>query len=285
MTPKTYQQNAVSKLLAKVQALFSKNGTRICVLKAPTGSGKTIMAAEFLKQFSTAEVPGRYAFIWISSNNLHVQSKNKLQEYLVDSRYSFSLLDELSDNRFSDNQIIFVNWESLTKQDHTTGEFTNLFMREGELDRNLPTLVANTKKDGIEIILIVDESHYHYWSKKSQELVQGVIGPKLILEISATPAVIPSVEDIEAGEAGYVSVRFEDVVKEGMIKTATVINEAIAKYSDFKGNYILDFLKELNYYMSIGIKSKESSHEEEINGKHFRAVCFNTGCGVGHGVH
>jgi hypothetical protein len=49
----------------------------------------------------------------------------------------------------------------------------------------------------------------------------------------------------------------------------------------YKGNYILDFLKELNYYMSIRIKSKESSHEEEINGKHFRAVRFNTGCGVG----
>jgi type III restriction enzyme len=234
MTLKTYQQNAVSKLLAKAQTLLGKNGTRICVLKAPTGSGKTIMAAEFLRQLSNAETTGRYAFVWISSNNLHVQSKKKLQDYLADSRYSFALLDELSDNRFSQNQIVFVNWESLIKQDRTTGEFTNLFMRESEFDRNLPNVVANTKKDGLEIVLIVDESHYHYWSKKSQELVQGVIGPKLILEISATPAVVPSVEEIEAGDAGYVSVRFEDVVKEGMIKTTTVINEAIAKYSDFK---------------------------------------------------
>lgn len=225
MTLKTYQQNAVSKLLAKAQVLLGRNGTRICVLKAPTGSGKTIMAAEFLRQLSASELPGRYAFIWISSNNLHIQSKNKLSDYLADSRYSFSLLDELSDNRFRENQIVFVNWESLTKQDRTTGEFTNLFMRESELDKNLPKLVANTKKEGLEIVLIVDESHYHYWSKKSQELVQGVIGPKLILEISATPAVMPSVEEIEANDAGFVSVRFDDVVKEGMIKTATVINE------------------------------------------------------------
>jgi len=234
MTLKTYQQNAVSKLLAKTQVLLGKNGMRICVLKAPTGSGKTIMAAEFLRQLSASELPGRYAFVWISSNNLHIQSKNKLSDYLADSRYSFSLLDELSDNRFRENQIVFVNWESLTKQDRTTGEFTNLFMRESELDKNLPKLVANTKKEGLEIVLIVDESHYHYWSKKSQELVQGVIGPKLILEISATPAVMPSVEEIEANDAGFVSVRFDDVVKEGMIKTATVINEAISKYSDFK---------------------------------------------------
>ncbi len=234
MTLKTYQQNAVSKLLAKAQVLLGRNGTRICVLKAPTGSGKTIMAADFLRQLSATELPSRYAFIWISSNNLHTQSKAKLSDYLADSRYSFSLLDELSDNRFRENQIVFVNWESLTKQDRTTGEFTNLFMRESELDRNLPKLVANTKKEGLEIVLIVDESHYRYWSKKSQELVQGVIGPRLILEISATPAVMPSVEEIEANEAGFVSVRFDDVVKEGIIKTATVINEAISKYSDFK---------------------------------------------------
>ncbi len=234
MTLKTYQQNAVSKLLTKAQVLLSKNGTRICVLKAPTGSGKTIMAAEFLRQLSIAELSGRYAFIWISSNNLHIQSKAKLSDYLADSRYSFSLLDEISDNRFHENQIVFVNWESLTKQDKTTGEFTNLFMRESELDKNLPKLVGNTKKEGLDIILIVDESHYHYWSEKSQELVQSVIGPKLILEISATPAVMPSVEEIEANEAGFVSVRFDDVVKEGIIKTATIINEAISKYSDFK---------------------------------------------------
>ena len=35
--------------------------------------------------------------------------------------------------------------------------------------------VERTKEEGREIILIVDESHYHYWSNQSQELVQSVI--------------------------------------------------------------------------------------------------------------
>ena len=234
MTLKTYQQNAVAKLTTRATNLLSKDGTRVCVLKAPTGSGKTIMAAEFFKQLATLELPGQYAFLWISSNDLHAQSKEKVAGYLVDSRYSFSLLEEVTNNSFQKDQIVFVNWESLTKQDKETGEFKNVLMKDSESERNLPNLVNKSKEEGLQIILIVDESHYHYWSKKSQELVQGIIAPKLILEVSATPAVIPSAEELEEGEAGFVSVKFEDVIEEGMIKTSTVINEAISEYSDFE---------------------------------------------------
>jgi type III restriction enzyme len=234
MLLKNYQNNAVAKLMTKVTTLLSKSAGRICVLKAPTGSGKTIVVAEFLKQLSAAILPGRYAFIWISSNDLHLQSKEKVSGYLTDSRYSFLTLDEVSEERFEDNQIVFVNWESLTKQDRATGEFKNIFMKDGETGRNLQNLVANSKEAGLEIILIVDESHYHYWSERSQELVQGVIGPKLILEVSATPSVIPTPEEIEQEEAGFVSIRFDDVIAEGMIKIATVINEAIGKFGTFR---------------------------------------------------
>lgn len=234
MMLRKYQQIAVGKLTSKVMTLLGKSGGRICVFKAPTGSGKTIVVAEFLKQLATMKLPSRYAFLWISSNDLHLQSKEKVAEYLADSRYSFHLLDEISDERFEEDEIIFVNWESLTKQDRQTGEFKNIFMRETETGRNLQNFIANSKESGLEIILIVDESHYHYWSERSQELVQGIIAPKLIMEVSATPSVIPSPEEIEQEEAAFVSIRFDDVVSEGMIKAATVINEAIGKYGDFR---------------------------------------------------
>lgn len=234
MTLKTYQQNAVAKLYTKAITLLGKPGMKICVFKAPTGSGKTIMAADFLRQIANGQPLGRFVFLWISSNNLHTQSKNKVSSYLADSRYSFLLLDEIADTKFEENQVIFVNWESLTKQDKKTGEFKNVFMRDTEAGKNLQTLIRNSKESGLEIILIVDESHYHYWSKKSQELVQGVIGPKLVFEVSATPAVVPTAEEIEREDAAFVSVKFEDVVKEEMIKESTVVNEAISKYSDFK---------------------------------------------------
>ncbi len=234
MILKRYQQNAVTKLIARSTTLLQKEGSRVCVLKAPTGSGKTIVIAEFLKQLTLAKLPHHYAFLWISSNDLHLQSKEKVAGYLADSRYVLSLLDEITDDQFQENQIVFVNWESLTKQDKQTGEFKNLFMKEGEGNRNLQSYVANSKEAGLEIILIVDESHYHYWSERSQELVQGIIAPKLIIEVSATPSVIPSPEEIEQEEAGFISIRFDDVVSEGMIKSATIVNEAFGSLGDFR---------------------------------------------------
>src|SRR3989344_1921271 len=229
-----HQQEAVSKLIAKTRILLAKDGSRICVFKAPTGAGKTIMVADFLRELSTLQLSGQYAFLWIASNDLHEQSKEKVAGYLADSRYSFSLLSEVADDHFEENQIVFVNWESLVRQNRQR-DFTNILMRENEQGRNLPTFVSNTKKNGVGIIFIVDESHYRYWSPRSQELVQSVIAPKLTLEVSATPAITPSPEEIEHDDAGFVSIKFEDVVEDGLIKLDTIVNEAFGKYADFNG--------------------------------------------------
>lgn len=233
MQLRKYQKIAVDKLVKSSKTLLAKDGSRICVLKAPTGSGKTIVVADYLQQLASEQLPGQYAFIWISGNNLHEQSRHKLESYLEASRYTFSYLEDIQDNQFKENEIAFVNWHSLTKQDRQTGEYTNIFMRDNEQDRNLRTYVNNTKEKGLQIILLVDESHYHYWSAKSQEMVQDVIGPKLTLEISATPKLEPTGEDVVNEEAGIVSVKFEDVVAEGMIKTEVVINPEIGEYTDF----------------------------------------------------
>jgi type III restriction enzyme len=229
-----HQQEAVDKLISKSRILLAKDGPRVCVFKAPTGAGKTIMVADFLRELSALQLSGRYSFLWIASNDLHEQSKKKVAGYLADSRYSFSLLSEVADDHFEENEIVFVNWESLARQ-NKQGDFTNVLMRENEQGRNLPTFVSNTKKNGVGIILIVDESHYRYWSPRSQELVQSVIAPKLTFEVSATPAIIPSPEEIEHDDAGFVSLKFEDVVEDGLIKLDTIVNESFGKYADFKG--------------------------------------------------
>ena len=45
-----YQQDAVSELVEKTLSLLSYQGNRhILVFKSPTGSGKTVMAAEMLR--------------------------------------------------------------------------------------------------------------------------------------------------------------------------------------------------------------------------------------------
>lgn len=233
MQLRRYQKIAVDKLVKISKILLSKDGSRVCVLKAPTGSGKTIIVADYLQQLAAEQLSSSYAFIWISGNNLHEQSRQKLESYLSASRYTFSYLEDIQDNELKENEIAFVNWHSLTKQDKTTREYTNIFMRDNESDRNLRTFINNTKEKGLQIILIVDESHYHYWSPKSQELVQDVMGPKLTIEVSATPKIEPSAEETEFENAGKVTVRFEDVVAEGMIKTEVVINKEIGQFSGF----------------------------------------------------
>lgn len=234
MTLKNYQKITVDKLVKISKTLLEKDGSRVCVFKAPTGSGKTIMIADYLKSITAEQLPAKYAFLWISGNNLHKQSREKLEAYLQTSRYTFSYLEEVQSNELQENEIAFVNWHSLTKQDRTTGDYTNIFMRDNEDDKNLRTIISNSKENGLQIILIVDESHYHYWSEKSQELIQDVINPKLTFEVSATPKLEPSSEDVANEDAGFVSVKFEDVIEAGVIKSEVIINKEIGKNRNFK---------------------------------------------------
>lgn len=233
MILRNYQRKAVDELLKKTKMLLGKDDQRICVFKAPTGSGKTIMVAEWLKQLAAEELPEQYAFIWVSGNNLHKQSRDKLEKYLGSTRYTFSYLEDVQASEFKENEIVFVNWHSLVKQDRTTGEWTNVYMRDNEQDRNLRKYIENSKEKGLQIILIVDESHYHYWSQQSQQLVNHEIRPKLTLEVSATPKLKVEPDQLFHDDSGYISVLFNQVVDDEMIKNEIVINKEIGKYSDF----------------------------------------------------
>lgn len=80
---KNYQENAVVKLKREVNELLDTEGNKVCVFKAPTGSGKTLMMAEFLKRLSDSRVDGKkFSFVWIAVNKLHDQSKNNLKKIL-----------------------------------------------------------------------------------------------------------------------------------------------------------------------------------------------------------
>jgi type III restriction enzyme len=264
MRLKTYQKTAVDKLLFQAKKLLDKPGEKICVFKSPTGSGKTIMVADFLQQFSR-EYTGdkQFSFIWISSHDLHSQSKEKLENYLSESRYTFSYLEEVQRSTFEENEIVFVNWHSLTKKNRE-GEWSNVLMRDNEQDKNLPTFIRNTKEQDREIILIVDESHHHYWSDQSQELVKDVIAPKLSIEVSATPSILPSAEDMATGDAGFIVVPFGDVVAEGMIKSETIINKEIGEYKDLSDSADEAILDASLQQQSI-LKAEYGKEDSKVN--------------------
>jgi type III restriction enzyme len=211
MQLKIYQQNAIDELLAKAKKLLDLGGSKKLVFKAPTGSGKTIMMVEFLKQLvDDREVRQSVSFIWTAPRQLHIQSREKLENYFERSRaLKCSFFEDLDDRKISENEILFFNWESINKTD-------NVYIRDNEQDFNLSKVLERTKEEGREIILIIDEAHHHATSEISQGLIR-MIEPKLTIEVSATPIIKDPDE--------MVSVPLEAVKAEGMIKKAIILND------------------------------------------------------------
>jgi type III restriction enzyme len=211
MQLKIYQENAIDDLLSKVKRLLGRSGEKKLVFKSPTGSGKTIMMAEFLKQLvDEPEVRTDLSVIWTAPRQLHIQSRAKLEAYFEESRaLKCSFFEDLDDRKIGENEILFFNWESINKKD-------NIYIRDNEQDFNLSKVIEKTKEEGREIVLLIDEAHHHATSEISQRLIKD-IGAKLTIEVSATP-VIASPDEM-------VNVDLEDVKTEGMIKKAVVLNE------------------------------------------------------------
>lgn len=212
---KYYQEKAIEKLKTEVNELLDLSENKICVFKAPTGSGKTLMVAEFLKRLVTHRIDNKkLSFIWISVNQLHDQSKVKLDKYYDSTRVlKCSEFEDLEDKKIGENEILFFNWQSINKKD-------NIYIRENEHDNNLTNIIANTKEEDREIILIIDESHHTAKADKSKEVIEA-IAPKVTIEVSATP----QIKDLSR----IVDVDFQEVKDEGMIKNEVAINPEINK--------------------------------------------------------
>lgn len=234
---KPFQEEAVSKLVSQTRQLIQGPGTaRQCVFKAPTGSGKTIMTAEWLRRLETEAISDRLVFVWVSLYDLHSQSHKKVQNYLGDTSYSLLALEEMGNDALASRTVLFVNWHSLTTQkiNPETGEkeWANVFVKDGENGKSIKKVLEKTRDSGKELVLIVDEAHRNYLTENSQKFVKEIFQPKLILEISATPILKIDPEEIFNKTAGYVSVPFADTISSGLIKTETVINANVSEFID-----------------------------------------------------
>jgi type III restriction enzyme len=204
-----YQTRAVRELCAKTNRLIELDGNKTIVFKSPTGSGKTVMMAEYLKQLVEYRDDSRsFAFLWAAPRQLHIQSRERLEKYFSDTKALRCLsFEELIDRQIGDKEILFLNWESINKKD-------NIYIRENERDTNLSVVLQNTRDSGKTIVLVIDESHFASKTEISRELI-SMFQPSVTIEVSATP-------NMQGDES--VTVYREEVIKEEMIKKHIVIN-------------------------------------------------------------
>jgi type III restriction enzyme len=211
-----FQEKAVNKLQeCIINAITDERKQTPILLKAPTGAGKTVMAAALIERVVDQAhlYPGldsNMAFIWFAPNTLHIQSYVSLSKFYEDSRRLNCLdLNTLSSNPIlNPGDLLFVNWASLSSE-------KNIWRKENETNTNLETLIENTKANVTRIILIIDEAHLSAFTGAQATKVRNLIGADVELLITATPNNLPDLN---------VVVNRNEVIKQQLIKKSVRLN-------------------------------------------------------------
>ena len=252
---KSFQEKAVAQLKEKFLGLWKLGDHNLnLTFKSPTGSGKTIMMAQFLRdivsdpRFQNADV----GFIWITnSDGLAMQSKEKLFSYYGGASENTLLdLNDLRDGFIPRNGVFFINWQKLVSRAQTNRKLRT----EGESNTTFDEYLEATHSQNREVVLIIDEEHIASSTVLASDLIQNVIKPRIIIGVSATPQTV----------GVTVEVNRLDVVREGLIKEKVIFQteEDLAR-PEFKGMDQDDILMTLaynkraelvEYYKEIGVE-------------------------------
>lgn len=222
-TLKNYQRDAVDELKGYIELGFRSKNRKEVVFKAPTGSGKTFMAASLFEELAGEHSDVNFCILWAcpGKGELHKQSHDAVKTYLGGNPVCSLLEEDFFGSRkyIKNKEIVFINWEKLIQKDKGTGAWANNLMKDQE-GMNFIDVIDQTKKNGTKVVLVVDESHIGASAKaRIQEFINTIIVPNILLEMSATP--LNDHIDVEVNP--------EDVIKEGMIKEDVIVNEGIKK--------------------------------------------------------
>jgi type III restriction enzyme len=222
-TLKPFQERAVARLKDEFLSLWkSPHQNAPLVFKAPTGSGKTVMLAQFLRdlvgdpRFQGNDV----AFVWFSfSEDSYAQSKGKLFDYYGGaSELDLLDLNDLTRGRLRKNDVFFINWQKIKGKSKDSRKLR----RDNECNLTFDSFIRKTQEDGRRLVVVIDEEHVGADTELAFEVIDGLIKPKVTIRVSATPKYIPNAEEIGEGKGGFVNVKREEVVLAGLIKEKIV---------------------------------------------------------------
>lgn len=260
---KPFQETAVANLKNEFLLLWKLPNQNIpLVFKSPTGSGKTIMLAQFLRDIvSDPRFEGNdVAFVWFSfSEDSYQQSKKKLFQYYGGaSELDLIDLNDLSRGKLKKNNVFFINWQKIK----ATNREGRRLRKENERGLTFDNFINETHEDGRKIVVVIDEEHIGSDTDLALEVIDGLIKPKVTLRISATPKYIPT----RADTAGYVEVKRSEVVNAGLIKEKIVFQtEEDLKKMEIKKLDQDEILLELAFNKRLEMIKLYKDLELEIN--------------------
>lgn len=228
-------QRDASEWLLNHTAITADNETLI--VKAPTGSGKTIILLDFIDRYLDY-TSNKTSFVWLSigAGELEEQSKEKMDKLLPD-RNSKTLSDTLRVG-FEGNDITFINWEAVNR---TGNRATRLSETKNIIDR-----ITEAHKNGINFILIIDEEHRSNTNISAEFMTY--FSAKSIIRVSATP--------IQNDVAKRYEIPESKVIASGLITQAMYVNDGVLDEAE------TDMRTEYAYLIGLAIKKRAEIHEE-----------------------
>ena len=212
--------------IEKIEELFSftkdnyEQSNKTAYLKAPTGSGKTIILGNYIKKVISSDTLNNLCFVWASPGpKLVTQSKNKIDR-ILDSISSTKTLNDISHgNSLNNKEIVFFNWEKAIGED----AILNI---ENESGYFVKQLFKDIRNKGFKIILIADEAHRNLSTELNNNLLEK-IKPNISIYASATPD-----KDIYMNAHKKCDVDLDDVKKTELIKKSLVIDDSFKKIKE-----------------------------------------------------
>lgn len=201
-------QKDASSWLVDYTLNMGENDKNTLIVKAPTGSGKTLILLNYIDQY-LQYTHEKTSFVWLSigTGDLEEQSKEKMVKFLPD-RPAKTLSDALQSG-FQEGDTTFINWEAVNKAG-------NRATRQAE-KKNVIDRISEAHKNGIDFILIVDEEHRGNTGNSAGFMMN--FSAKCTIRVSATPILNDNALKYEIPEA--------DVIASGLITSAMYINEGL----------------------------------------------------------